>query len=80
MFKKVLIIICMLTRCLIFFTSCDDNHTHQYVEGICICGDIDSNYSHINCTLDRDAEECLNPSTWNWDYNKDNWDGKGMVI
>lgn len=34
----------------------------------------------VNCALDRDNEACLDPTTWNWDYNKDNWDGKGMSI
>ena len=36
--------------------------------------------SDVNCALDRDNELCLDPETWSWDYNKDNWDGKGMTI
>ena len=36
--------------------------------------------SDLNCALDRDNEYCLDPETWNWEYNKDNWDGKGMTI
>ena len=34
----------------------------------------------VNCALDRENELCLDPDTWGWDYNKDNWDGKGMEI
>ncbi len=34
----------------------------------------------VNCALDRDNELCDDPETWNWEYNKDDWDGKGMTI
>ena len=40
-------------------------------------GQVDPN---LNCALDRENEACLDPATWSWDYNKDNWDGKGMEI
>jgi hypothetical protein len=80
MFKKRIIVICMLAVSLILFTSCVDDHIHKYIDGICTCGEIDPNYQKINCALDRDAEECLDPNTWGWDYNKNNWDGKGMTI
>ncbi len=62
----------------------DPEHTHKYVDGVCSCGAKDPNYSvadpNLNCALDRNNEACLDPATWNWDYNKDNWDGKGMEI
>ena len=42
---------------------------------------MDSEYiAPVNCALDRNNESCLDPVTWSWDYNKDNWDGKGMEI
>ncbi len=36
--------------------------------------------SDVNCALDSKNELCLDPETWNWEYNKDDWDGKGMEI
>ena len=55
---------------------------HDYEEGTCTkCGKMDSEYiAPVNCALDRNNESCLDPVTWSWDYNKDNWDGKGMTI
>ena len=62
-------------------------HQHVYVDGKCECGEKDPNFpdtpatpSGVNCALDREHEACLDPVTWSWDYNKDNWDGKGMTI
>ena len=61
-----------------------ETHTHKFVDGVCSCGEKDPNYKEVdpnlNCALDRENEACLDPATWNWDYNKDNWDGKGMEI
>ena len=62
-------------------------HEHVYVDGECECGAKDPNApatpvvpGDVNCALDRTNEACLDPTTWSWDYNKDNWDGKGMEI
>ena len=56
----------------------DPNHKHEYIKGYCLCGKKHPDFG--NCALDRENEACLDPTTWNWDYNKDNWDGKGMKI
>ena len=53
---------------------------HHFENGVCSCGEKDPETEKINCALDRNHESCLDPVTWFWDYNKDNWDGKGMVI
>lgn len=34
----------------------------------------------LNCAIDRNNELCLDPETWEWDYNKANFDGKGMEV
>ena len=56
----------------------DPQHEHEYVNGYCKCGEKHPDFG--NCALDRNNELCLDPASWSWDYNKTNWDGKGMVI
>ncbi|MBQ8292882.1 MAG: hypothetical protein IJX78_03625 [Bacilli bacterium] len=68
--------------------KCKDGHTFK--DGKCtVCDAKDPNYqggdsginpTDVNCALDRENELCLDPETWNWEYNKDDWDGKGMEI
>lgn len=63
------------------FCSCgklDPSHEHKYLNGYCSCGEKHPNFG--NCALDRDNELCLDSATWSWDYNKNNWDGKGITI
>ena len=58
------------------------NHEHMYVEGFCKCGKIDPNLntSVITCKEDPTQNKCLDPSTWDWNYNENMFDGKGTVI
>ena len=64
-------------KCRVCKTS-DPLHEHSYQNGYCVCGLKHPNFG--NCALDRDNELCLDQARWSWDYNKNNWDGKGMVI
>lgn len=72
-----------------------NNNPHEHnlcpICGLCIeatcdkteewrCQGHDGTLKNVNCALDRKHEACLDPVTWNWDYNKSNWDGKGMTI
>ena len=50
--KKYLILI-LIALCLLC-TSCKDEHTHEYIDGICDCGEIDPNYKppHVHEFVD----------------------------
>ena len=47
--KKYLILI-LIALCLLC-TSCKDEHTHEFVDGICDCGEKDPNYKHKSVTF-----------------------------
>ena len=41
--KKILILLLVFLS--VLFTSCKDSHTHEFLEGICSCGETDPNYN-----------------------------------
>ena len=69
-----------MKRCLLIFIlfillvmniSCAPNHNGN---------DEDDNENSITCSEDRNQAKCDDPLTWEWRYNRNNFDGKGMTI
>lgn len=42
--------------------------------------DIPNDNLNIDCSINPSDEACLDPSTWNWEYNKTNFDGKNQEV
>ncbi|MBR2891224.1 MAG: hypothetical protein IKC22_02450 [Bacilli bacterium] len=54
-------------------------HTHQYVNGVCDCGAKEP-ASNLTCAEDPTQAKCSDPATWDWNYNRFGYDGKGAII
>ena len=68
-----------------FCDYCGEKCQHEYVRGVCsICGQKDPDYNGfepgLSCANDPDNELCDYVDTWEWEYNRLGFDGKGMEI
>lgn len=62
----------------------DPSHVHEYIDGVCSCGAEQPEYEPfpegMSCAEMPELERCGFVDGWEWNYNRLDFDGKGMEI